>query len=297
MLADFLFQSEKMAINKRNFLLFIKTNKDSSKKPSLSFFTHCLIYLIISLSSLLFFPNITIFWTSIVIAVSHLLIDFSFNWVRNLADKIIKKLYNKQKIVYNQISDSPFLSCGHILEILIFIFDQFFHLILIGIFVYCFFGNDFPRYPIIAFLISPFNISNNLVVLKYILLFIILGKPANVLFKTLFGKLGPNIDENKQDVLDKCNNLTNEEKNNQPKDNKIITNKAGSIIGTLERYLILICLASGVSWGAAIIITCKGFARSKQISECNKFAEYFLIGTFYSILLTIIYFFTITKLL
>lgn len=63
---------------------------------------------------------------------------------------------------------------------------------------------------------------------------------------------------------------------------------AGRIIGILERWLIYSVLIASDNYGViAIIIAAKGFARFRQLEE-RVFAEYVLIGTLASTLVTLV---------
>lgn len=62
---------------------------------------------------------------------------------------------------------------------------------------------------------------------------------------------------------------------------------AGRVIGILERWLMYLVLISSANYNViAIIIAAKGFARFRQLEE-RAFAEYVLIGTLASTLVTI----------
>lgn len=62
---------------------------------------------------------------------------------------------------------------------------------------------------------------------------------------------------------------------------------AGRVIGILERWLMYLVLVSSANYNViAIIIAAKGFARFRQLEE-RAFAEYVLIGTLASTLVTI----------
>ena len=63
---------------------------------------------------------------------------------------------------------------------------------------------------------------------------------------------------------------------------------AGRLIGNLERILYMVVIASNLYIGFAVILSIKGFARYKQIGDDPKFAEYFTLGTFLSLLITFI---------
>lgn len=63
---------------------------------------------------------------------------------------------------------------------------------------------------------------------------------------------------------------------------------AGRVIGILERWLIYIVLVTAQNYTViALVIAAKGFARFRQMDE-RPFAEYVLIGTLTSTLLTIV---------
>lgn len=109
----------------------------------------------------------------------------------------------------------------------------------------------------------------NIIYLRWVLLFVLIFKPANVSFRIAFKKYKPQeVQDNKEDTQEK-------------------SNKAGAVIGNCERLLYCICFSLGQYTLLGLIITCKGFARHRDIQEKAGFAEYFLIGTFYSIVYSI----------
>ena len=111
--------------------------------------------------------------------------------------------------------------------------------------------------------ISIYYISRN--VLNWILLLLLITKPANVIFKIAFRKY--------------------ELKKNNSKDEQDITVPgAGALIGSLERILSVIFLAINSISAIGLVYTAKSIARFKQIELNRQFAEYYLIGTLYSIL-------------
>lgn len=97
-------------------------------------------------------------------------------------------------------------------------------------------------------------------VFQWLLLLVLISKPANVTFKTMFQKY--------QFTDPETQSVTG----------------AGALIGTMERILSAIFLASGQVAAIGLIYTAKSIARFKQIEENKQFAEYYLIGTLYSIL-------------
>lgn len=105
--------------------------------------------------------------------------------------------------------------------------------------------------------------------LRWILLAVVITKPANITFKTLFSKYdtvaGPLADPE-----------TTSHFETEP--------GAGATIGNLERILSALLLASGQYAAIGLIYTAKSITRFKKIEEDRRFGEYYLIGTLYSIL-------------
>ena len=62
----------------------------------------------------------------------------------------------------------------------------------------------------------------------------------------------------------------------------------GRIIGNLERLLLLCFLWEGAVVAATFIVAVKGLARFKKMEEHQAFAEYVIIGTFLSVLVTLV---------
>lgn len=137
----------------------------------------------------------------------------------------------------------------------IYVLDQMVHLLSL------FFISGLVSTSIHPFMISlPLNTSFFLGVLPAILF---LFKPANITFKLLFGRFSP------------------EEKD------LVSIKGAGAVIGSLERLLMLIFLSLGQFSAVGLIMTAKSIARYDKISKDPVFAEYYLIGTLYSILVTV----------
>ncbi|MEM1223690.1 MAG: hypothetical protein AAGH40_13125 [Verrucomicrobiota bacterium] len=64
----------------------------------------------------------------------------------------------------------------------------------------------------------------------------------------------------------------------------------GRIIGNLERVLLIFFLWQGAAVAATFIVAIKGLARFKKMEEEQAFAEYVIIGTFLSVLITLVIF-------
>ena len=98
-------------------------------------------------------------------------------------------------------------------------------------------------------------------ILKLIFYVLLVGKPTNIVFKILFAKYQPTI-------ADKMDTITG----------------AGSMIGFLERLVIGTCLVYSQFASIGLVFTAKSIARYNKISENPAFAEYYLIGSLFSIL-------------
>jgi hypothetical protein len=61
----------------------------------------------------------------------------------------------------------------------------------------------------------------------------------------------------------------------------------GRVIGSLERLLIYVLLLAGQPVAVPVVVAVKALARFKRMEEDQAFAEYVIIGTFLSMLLTL----------
>lgn len=129
-----------------------------------------------------------------------------------------------------------------------FLIDQFLHLFVIVI-VSHFDIEDAFQLPI-----STHSLT-------IILFLVLITKPSNISFKILFGKFQPDQFEKMDTILG-----------------------AGAMIGILERMIIGICIAIGQFSSIGLVFTAKSIARYNKIAESPSFAEYYLIGSLFSIL-------------
>ncbi len=109
--------------------------------------------------------------------------------------------------------------------------------------------------------------------LRWILLLSLIHKPANISFKKMLSKYEASGDVGKPDTLP----------------------GAGAVIGSLERVLCAIFIGLGQYASIGLIYTAKSIARFKKIEENPKFAEYYLIGTLYSILFVVACYLLVVK--
>ena len=121
--------------------------------------------------------------------------------------------------------------------------------------------------------------------LRWILLLSLIHKPANVSFKNLFSKYesAEGIAAGGQANGDK---VTEGKADGDPGKPDTLPG-AGAVIGSLERVLCAIFIGLGQYASIGLIYTAKSIARFKKIEENPKFAEYYLIGTLYSILFVV----------
>ena len=102
--------------------------------------------------------------------------------------------------------------------------------------------------------------------LRWLLLLLLITKPANQSFKRLFARY--QLEATRSDF------------ESEP--------GAGATIGILERLLSALFLAAGQYAAIGLVYTAKSISRYKKMEENRRFAEYYLIGTLYSILFVVV---------
>jgi len=100
----------------------------------------------------------------------------------------------------------------------------------------------------------------------WLLAVLIIYKPANIIISKKLVKYKP---EGKDSDVDK-------------------DRKAGRVIGTLERVIILIFISINQFAAIGLVLTAKSIARYDKISKEKDFAEYYLLGTLISTVIVII---------
>jgi len=118
-------------------------------------------------------------------------------------------------------------------------------------------------YELISPIISPITAT------KYLLVFVVLFKPANIVFKEFLGHFKPNEDYIKKledEGIRVFESYTN----------------AGGIIGLFERIIMMVALLTAQYALIGFVIAAKSIVRFKS-SEITKFGEYYIIGTTYSV--------------
>ncbi|MEI6100570.1 MAG: DUF3307 domain-containing protein [Eubacteriales bacterium] len=102
---------------------------------------------------------------------------------------------------------------------------------------------------------------------QWLCVLLLVAHPANITFKKIFSKYKP------QDM----------DKTGQP-------NNTGALIGSMERIVSVFLISVGQYAAIGLILTAKSIARYNKIAENKQFAEYYLIGTIFSILFSIVSF-------
>lgn len=117
------------------------------------------------------------------------------------------------------------------------------------------------------------QLDENLV-LRVLLVVLLLMKPVNITFKKTFSMIKP--------VMEDDVNFNDEQ-------------SVGRIIGNLERMLIFILLLVNQYGAIGLVFTAKSITRYNKIVENKKFGEYYLLGTLYSLLATVVLYLILIK--
>lgn len=125
------------------------------------------------------------------------------------------------------------------------------------------------------FIVNDLNfIDVNLrLLLNWLLLLLIIFKPVNINFRIFFDKYNPYGFKNESKTIE----------------------GAGALIGNLERLLVAILMFYGQYSSVGLVFTAKSITRFERISKEPSFAEYYLIGSLYSIICVLIIYGVIMK--
>lgn len=145
-----------------------------------------------------------------------------------------------------------------------FIFDQTIH-VLILLILSLVIKSDLNRIGNAIYNMHIFNQLNFDKIVNYFLAFSIILTPTSVFIKHLFNYLF-----NNKEICEK-----------ESSDN------VGSIIGMLERIVILLLGALGLYSSIALVLTAKSLARFKQLED-KAFAEKYLVGTLISLIIAML---------
>lgn len=117
---------------------------------------------------------------------------------------------------------------------------------------------------------------------RWLLVFVLVGRPANVSFKVIFQRFSEGIKD--PSVNPDPEQLEGDTKA-KPAESKP---GAGAWIGILERVFVVIFTAATQYAAFGLLMTAKSVARYEKISKDPAFAEYYLIGTLYSVLFALV---------
>ena len=152
------------------------------------------------------------------------------------------------------------------LEVSIFLIDQIIHILIItGTTVAIYLLSEPIVYiDCIQDILKRLSVDL-LAILSWILILLIIIQPVSITIKKVLYQYRPSTDE---------------EREGHP--------NAGSLIGILERCIILLLLCVGQYSAIGFVLTAKSIARYNKITEDPKFSEYYLLGTLLSTMLVIL---------
>lgn len=166
------------------------------------------------------------------------------------------------------ISKYYFSNKKDIKESSLFLVDQFIHLsIIIGFFL-------IVKNTNFIFVSERWIMNNSLVYLNVLVALLLIFKPANILIKSFISSP----------------TYKNVEESGEKRPLRL-----GKIIGNLERLLIVLLLCANQFVVIGYIFTAKSIARWKKLTEDKDFAEYYLVGTLLSVIISIIVYYIFLK--
>lgn len=240
---------------------------------------HTIIYTLMIALVLLLFGNIwEITFLTFLIFISHFVIDC-------VRIEINKNNKNNNIRFYSFVIDQ-------LIHVLILVINAFIiesDLNVIGMFFY-----DIEILREIGF--------NNII--NYSLSILIVLKPSSIFIKYFFDfifiKKEKNFTDEKENIITSYNLIISNENKVEKKieisQQKVVDNlkeknndsdNIGSLIGILERVIILLLGALELYGSIALVLTAKSLARFKQL-ENKKFAEKYLVGTLMSLIIAIL---------
>lgn len=211
---------------------------DDKLRSFRSIIIHSLIYLIpfvITVFVYLISFKSAIYFLILIIPIIHFIIDSVKYFLRN---------YNLK-------------------EVTVYFCDQVLHILSLYLLYIFIFKNNFTDFV---------NVDLK-TYLSWILIIVMIAKPANITFKVCTSSI-------------KYNNKDEESKS-----------KTGGIIGTFERILFTIFLHLSTWEAIGLLFTGKSVTRYNKIRNDEDFADYFLIGTIYSVIISIFVYYFVLKML
>ncbi len=143
----------------------------------------------------------------------------------------------------------------------IFTIDQIIHIFILIVVAYFMIksGKVYKYNPMFLNVLNTIGISISFLIVLFVQILLI-HKPTNIFIMNILQSYKP----------------ANKESNNEN------TKKAGRMIGTIERIIMLFFLLIKQYSSVGLVLTAKSIARYNKISEDKEFAEYYLLGTLLS---------------
>ena len=209
---------------------------------------HSLLYLVVLIICILPFWSTPLFITALILAALHCLID-SCKFVC-----LVK--YKENQVVY--------------------FVDQLLHIacIIIASIYLTQAGYELHVLSLIMNAYAPVVIDYESILLWAGLVLLLL-KPANITIMKFMEKYKP--------VNEHCNN-----NDNIGEDKSTSIDNVGSLIGSLERLIIVLLMSVGQYAAIGLVLTAKSVARYNKIAEDKIFAEYYLFRTLTSTLYAVL---------
>lgn len=209
---------------------------------------HSVIYLFSILLVIIPVFSLNVLKWALIIVAAHFSIDLIKSFIK-------KKIRFSKKIELDEDKS----------DLALYIIDQLLHILVIILLITAMEARSEP----ISFLSGLENVLNNtslnvLNILSWILVILIIIKPSSLTIAKVLNIFKP---------------LDNEENEGHP--------NAGSLIGILERFTIILLLSVGQYAAIGFVLTAKSIARYNKIVEDPMFSEYYLLGTLLSALLAI----------
>lgn len=283
-LGDFYFQNDLIAENKVKSFKWV--------------IYHCLItglvaYLVLALA---FGFGESVKW-ALLLSGCHLLIDgckYAYSKNRRTILKKLMEFNAKLTADKSRTSTNAVRENG-----LVFIVDQLLHLVSLVV-VAMLMQNAAVKYDLAGWLKNLFDQFNvdHLLAIRYILAVLLIYRPINFLIASILGDFAvkatnsskPADAVQKIDVYAVKGNSENKElknvveiKQQQKQSQQEEDNKAGRVIGFIERMIMLYFLLIEQYSAVGLVLTAKSIARFEKISKDQGFAERYLIGTLLSV--------------
>ena len=269
-LGDYYFQTDKLS-----------ETKDESFYGTVN---HSIIYLGCNLLLCIVITNDWIISVSLINALFHFIIDYiKYRYIKRCKSNK-NNLKEKESIVY---------AIDQLSHICVFIFIS---LIIAGNY------NEINIVLILEEIFSLIGISPYQLFL-WMLVILLIAKPANITIKKLLFSYRPAIIEKENSNIDYKKlkkDLKSEEaltvdesrstliSNDYQNEMVSAEKRAGALIGFLERFIIAIFLSISQYSAIGLVLTAKSIARYDKIAKSQEFAEYYLLGTLLSTLIVII---------